>query len=106
MKKYTVIGLYEESGEVFADHVECYEGESPARVVSLLRCGESDVDPRMVAIVGVVEGHVQMLAPCEDSGCLAYACDLMDASKGDGAMSKLAFDRLVGETDAPTEVLW
>lgn len=73
MRDFTVIGYYEGDGQVFADNVRA-ESAYDAMQISANSARECNSD---LFILGAVEGWHQLVAACEDSGCLAHAKDLM-----------------------------
>ena len=70
MTRYTVIGAYEDSGQIYADFVDA---ETPYEAMRLVAMATEATD---LMILGAIEGNHQMHAACKDSGCVAYAVDL------------------------------
>ena len=73
MTKFTVIGLYDSSGQVFADYVEAEDAYAAMRIVAT-----NALTPGDLQILGAVQGGRQLYAACEDSGKAAFAVDLRD----------------------------
>lgn len=73
MPSYTVIGVYDSDGKVFADQVEAEDAWAAMRVSAVASQGSSDLQ-----ILGAVEGHATLTPACDDSGKAAYACDLTE----------------------------
>lgn len=75
-KKFTVIGFYEETGQTFAYHILATD---PHQAIALAVGGDyiDMCDPDDPAVLGAVNGWVNLTASAEDSGNLAYACDLV-----------------------------
>lgn len=76
MHKFTVIGYYEETGQTFAYLVRAADPHAAIQIAVngdyIDMCNSSDV-----VIVGAVKGDVDLTAPCDESGAIAYACDLI-----------------------------
>ena len=74
-EKYTVIGVYSETGQVYAEPVEASD---PFAAMSIIanRMQEEDGDPNL-EIVAAIKGNHYVHAPCEDSGKTAAACDMV-----------------------------
>jgi hypothetical protein len=71
---FTVIGFYEGTGLTFAHHVKA---DGPHEAISEAVAHHLDMScPSDVAVIGAVPGHVQLTPSCDESGNLAYACDL------------------------------
>jgi len=73
MTKFTVIGLYDSSGQIFADYVDADDAHEAMRIVA-----NNALTPGDLQILGAVQGGRHMYAACEDSGKAAYAVDLRD----------------------------
>lgn len=75
LSPFTVIGFYEDTGETFAFHVQVPSAEEAiGKVAAEMAANVRDLSD--IAIIGAVPGEVALTAPCEESGALAYACDL------------------------------
>ena len=75
MPKYTVIGLYDSTGEVYCDH---FEAESPGDAMrQAAKAAEIDANEYDLNILGAFEGTHVITCACEDSGYSAMACDLL-----------------------------
>jgi hypothetical protein len=73
MPEFTVIGLYDD-GEVFTDNVQAATAyDAMQNVASALNRLNRTVD---LQILGAVEGEVDLIAACQESGKAAYAQDL------------------------------
>jgi hypothetical protein len=71
--QYTVIGIYESTGQVFSDYVEASDAYEAMRLVAYA----TEV-PEDLQILGAVQGGRLMHAACEDSGKAAFAIDLRE----------------------------
>jgi hypothetical protein len=71
MKDYTVIGVYENTGEAFADHVTAMDAYSAMTQVA---DGPDCADD--LCIIGAVLGHHVLDTPGDDNMATAYAPDL------------------------------
>jgi hypothetical protein len=72
MAKFTVIGLYEDSGQVFADYVKAENAYEAIRLVAL----KWEDAPEDLQILGAIQGERHLYPACEDSGKAAFAIDL------------------------------
>ncbi len=72
---FTVIGVWEETGEVLAEHVFAADPHEAMKLVSGCRD-----DPASLTILGAVDGKISLIAACEDSGKAACALDLCGES--------------------------
>ena len=77
MTIYTVIGLYHDTGQVFADFVRTTGPHEAMAIVARNRSDEAQ-------IVAAVQGAHPVFPPCEDSGKSAWCCDLADVAETDG----------------------
>lgn len=75
-KTFTVIGFYEYTGQVFAYPVRATD---PHEAMNLAVNGDyiDMSDSSDVCVVAAVRGDVSVFAPCEDTGKIAYATDLL-----------------------------
>lgn len=71
---YTAIGLFRDSGQTWSAVVTC--PREHAWQVALQKL-PADTDLTNFECVGLIAGDHTLLAPCEDSGCTAFACDLI-----------------------------
>jgi hypothetical protein len=72
MKTYTVVGMYEEYGEIFAEQVIAEDAHSAIRLVAVAKnAAGADAE-----ILGAIESAEQFVVACEDSGHAAHVCDL------------------------------
>lgn len=69
MKDYTVIGIWDETGVVYTEHVNA---ASPHEAMRIVASGGYPPDQ----ILGALEGSHFLTAACEDSGKAAYVEDL------------------------------
>lgn len=76
LKKFTVIGFYEYTGQVFAYPVRA-EDEHAAMALAVNGDYIDMSDSSDVCVVGAVPGDHKLFAPCEDTGKIAYASDLV-----------------------------
>lgn len=68
---YTVIAHCESTGQAYAGH---FDAANEHEAMSLCAHGfDFDAD---WTIIGAIPGELQMIAPCEDSGKVACACDI------------------------------
>lgn len=72
MKIFTVIGVYDNDGQVFAATVTDEDAHAAMRQVAA-EAGVADSD---LQILGAIEGHHEIVPACEDSGKSAHASDL------------------------------
>jgi hypothetical protein len=72
MKEYTIIGYYEDTGQVWAQHVQYLQDEQAA-IEEAVRGAES---PESLIVVAVLDGAVPIRTPDEDGGKGVYAIDL------------------------------
>jgi len=70
-RKFTVIGVYDSTGEVIADWQRAIDAHSAMRRTAEQRNTNGDL-----TIIGAIAGHKAITAPCEDSGKEAAALDL------------------------------
>lgn len=77
MAKFTVIGMYDDTGQAFADSVEAADASEAMRLVAACSLAPSDL-----CIIGAIEGEHTLAAPCEDSGKTAFAIDLLEEGNG------------------------
>ena len=75
-KSFTVVGVYDDTGQVFADHVIARDAHEAMRLASRPAVAASAGTD--LQIIGAIEGHHALTAPCEDAGKAAYASDLSD----------------------------
>lgn len=69
--KYTVIGFYDSTGELFSQHVEA-DDPSDAVVVCWQQCfRENETNPDDLILVDVLEGHLQ--SQREDTHTCAFS---------------------------------
>jgi hypothetical protein len=76
MNTYTVIGVYDDNGQVFTDHIMARDAHEAMRLASkpaVVASAGTDLQ-----IIGVIEGRHTLTAPCEDRGTTAYASDLSE----------------------------
>lgn len=74
-KTFTVVGFYEQTGQTFAYQIRA----GCAFQAMQLAVNGDYVDMSNssdVAIVGAFVGNGEFTAPCDDSGAIAYVCDL------------------------------
>ena len=69
MTSYTVLGIFEDSGQVLCEHITASE---PAEAIRKI----ATICPHDVQFIGAIEGRHRIVTPCEDSGKTAYAADL------------------------------
>ena len=74
MKAYTVMGIYENTGEAFAEHVSAEDVYGAMREVAN---GPDCADD--LCIIGAIEGHHDLHTPGDDNMASAYATDLKNA---------------------------
>ena len=74
-KPFTVVGVYDDTGQVFADHVIARDAHEAMRLTSQPVAAWPGTE---LQIIGAIEGHHTLTAPCEDSGKAAYASDLSE----------------------------
>ena len=72
MTVFTVIGLYDDTGQVFADSVRAADPHEAMAIVARRRNDDAQ-------IIAAVKGKHMVVPPCEDSGKSAWCCDLVDA---------------------------
>lgn len=75
MKTYTVIGIYDSTGQVYASSAEAND---PFEAMRLVAHGVAEDDRDDLQIICAVEGDLSVRCPCDDSGKTAYASDLTD----------------------------
>ena len=68
VKKYTVLGVYDDTGETFAHH--CAASDEYAAIEQAAKDGNYSSD---LVIIGAVSGHVQLLTPGADNITSVYA---------------------------------
>lgn len=71
-KKYTVIALFEETGEVIADWQRASDAHTAMAQTATQRGDGHDL-----TIIGAIAGHKAITPPCEDSSKTASAVDLV-----------------------------
>ncbi len=74
MKKYTVIGYYDETGQTYIDTVEAEEAFQAMRIIAERRLDD-------LILVGAIEGDHEMIDPAESGTC--FACDFPGGSDED-----------------------
>lgn len=72
---FTVLGVWESTGETFAEHVFAIDPHEAMVIVAGCRDNPDDD----LTIIGAIDGKVHLTAACEDSGKVACALDLIDA---------------------------
>lgn len=72
--KYTVIALWEDSGEPYAQDVEAQDAFDAMHKIALQN-PSSDF-----CIVGAIEGFHTLTAPCDESGKSAYGSDMAEGA--------------------------
>ncbi len=71
MKPYTVLGLYDDSGQSFADHTHAMDAYSAMTAIA-----DASESPETLCIIGAIEGHHTLDTPGCDNSASAYATDL------------------------------
>lgn len=70
MKRYTVIGLYEDTGQVFFGIVET---NSPYMAMQAVA---NRPESQMLVILGAIAGEHNIVPACDESGNAAFASDM------------------------------
>lgn len=73
MANYTVIGVYDEDGQVYCGLVE----NCSSALDAMIQVAESNVDDGL-QILGAIEGNHQIVTPSDETGNSAYAVDLRE----------------------------
>jgi len=72
MKEYTILGYYEDTGQVWAQHISYLQDERSA-IEEAVRGVES---PESLIVIAVLDGAHPIRTPDEDGGKGVYAIDL------------------------------
>jgi len=68
---YSVIGYYEDTGQVFLDYIV---SDDPYHAMAAVSKGK----PETLCILGATRGSIEVITPGDDNGLAAYAVDLAD----------------------------
>jgi hypothetical protein len=73
---YTVVGLYSDNGQVYAEAVKAKDAFAAMGVIAR-RMQRKYGDPNL-EIVGAIEGLHTIQPPCDETGKTAAACDCIE----------------------------
>lgn len=80
MRKYTVVGYYEDTGEVWVEHVEAETPYDAFQVASRSIMAFHDLNTMALDNIAVVEAFLGHHKGQIDGDNVAYACDLLERS--------------------------
>lgn len=74
---WTVIGMYEDTGQVYSETVMAEDAYRAMAIVST----DIEEDRDTLCVLGAIQGDHYIVTPGEDNGSAAFAIDLIDLTE-------------------------